>query len=159
MGAAGYAFAGLSLIGTGISAYGSYAAGKANAAIGEWNATIAEEQSRDAIVRGEQAAADARTQGRQVVGEQRAAIAGQGIQLDTGTATDLVADTDRQVQTEVGRIRADAAREAWGFKVQAASDRMQARFAKSSGRNQAIGTILTGTGQAGMMAYQTYREG
>lgn len=159
MGAAGYAFAGLSLAGTGMQAYGSYAAGKANAAIGEWNATIAEEQSRDAIVRGEQAVADVQKQGRGFIGEQRTALAGQGIQLDTGTAADLVADTETKIRDEVNRIRADAVREAWGFKVQAVSDRMQARFGRLAGRNQAIGTILTGAGQAGMMGYQTYREG
>ena len=159
MGAAGYAFAGLSLVGTGIGAYGQYAAGKANEAIGEWNAQVGEMQARDVITQGENAAADAREQGRGLVGAQRTALAGQGVQLDVGIAADLTADTDRQVQRQVDRIRADAAREAWGLRVGAASDRMAAKFARKAGTTGAIGTILSGTGQAGMMGYQTYREG
>ena len=148
MGASGAIFAASSAFG----ATTQYGAGKINQRVAEANARIAEMQAADAEARGDE---DARLFGEQVkglMGSQRAAYAGQGVVVDEGSAAEVVADTARQGELDRLRILNNAAREAWGYRVQAVDMRNQGRLARFRGNTQAVGTIL---GSAST-AYQTW---
>lgn len=155
----GTALAGLSLIGTGVNVFAALESSRTNSAIGEFNARQLDAQARDVLDQGVLAVGDAQARGRQIVGAQRAAFAGQGVSLDSGSAVAVQADTDRKLAQTITSIQADAVRQAAGLKIQAISARMQAKWAKRAGILDAVGTGLSGAGQAGQMIYQDYRSG
>jgi hypothetical protein len=53
------------------------------------------------------------------------------------------------------RIRNNAAREAWGYRVGAANSRMGGKYAAQEANTQAIATLAT----TGSSAYSAYRQG
>jgi hypothetical protein len=101
----------------------------------EKNAAYAELQARDATARGREEEGYLRQNVRQVIGQQRAGFAGQGVVVDQDTAGAVVADTAREGELDALRVRSNAAREALGFQVQAEDLRDQARIARKAGDN------------------------
>lgn len=103
---------------------------------------------------------------RRLAGDQRAAMAAQGIDLDSGSAADVVENDQRLAEIDVVTIRNNARKEAWGIEVQAqdaryqgALTRYQGDLARVAGRNQAAsirsqatGTLLSGAAE--LMAIQ-----
>lgn len=154
MGAAAGVFAGASLLGSGIQAYGAYEAGKQQKALNEYNASAMDAQAQDAQVRGEQAIQAHWMKVNGLLGDQRAALAGQGIDVGTGTAVDLQADTIHQAQRDVNVISTNAMRESFGYKVQAKGYRMAGKNAYNAGVFNAAGDILGGVGSAGSTYYR-----
>lgn len=104
-------FAGASAIGTGMSAYGQYQGGKAakaqayyqaemarqnaeaQAQMAEYEAQVAGYQAQDATARGIQAEERHWANVGQFLGEQRAALAANGVVVDSGSAQDIQRDT------------------------------------------------------------------
>lgn len=80
---------------------------------------IAEWQARDATQRGEVAVDKQRAITAQRIGTQQATLAGQGTTLE-GSPTDILGDTARAGEQDALTLRSNAAREAWGYKVQGA---------------------------------------
>lgn len=126
------------------------------------NAGLAEEQSRDAIARGHEAELKSRSGSRQLIGSQRAALAAQGIALDSGSAVDVVENDAALGELDALTIRNNAKREAWGFQTQATQYRQQGELARTSGRNTAkalrnrsVSTLLSGAGDL-FSVYQSY---
>lgn len=140
-----------------------------NAKVYENNALLSDAQSEDAVARGEQAVTIQRKQTKGLIGTQRVAAAAAGIDVNDGSAVEVQADTARYGEMDAITIRTNAAREAWGYKVQAMNDRAtaqsarmqgksqannyrtqsadltaQGQIAQAAGRNAAFGTILTG---------------
>lgn len=148
------------LAGTAVSAYGQYKAGKAakkgadaaareqeraaragkqvseaNAGLADYNAQIAELQSEDAVDRGFEAESRFRTQVRGAIGAQRAAFAGGNIDVSFGSAVDVQADAAFLGEMDALQIRTNAARESWGFKVQAEDYRRRGDIMRREGDN------------------------
>lgn len=122
----------------GLSGYSSYAAAKAEqqqaryeAQIGENNAALADAAAADAISRGGMEANRVRIQGRATVGKQRAAAAAAGIDVNTGVAKQLQQETEYLTEQDVATIRTNAARAAWGSRVEALNYRTGSRMARS----------------------------
>lgn len=113
------------------------AEGEYEAAIHEQNADIAEAQARDAIERGKTKEGRFRRDVSQLKGSQRARLAAQGIDISSGSAGYLQADTAVIGEVDALTIRNNAAREAWGFKVQAADARNKAALTRMGGGNRA----------------------
>lgn len=114
------------------------------------NADLADQAADDAIARGKEAAAKSKLKTRQLKGMQRATLAAQGLELDTGSASDLQLETGDLGELDVLTIANNAAREAFGFKVEAMNYRRQADLALLGGsnksaayKNQSISTLLT----------------
>ena len=135
------------MVGSGISAGSQLAAGEYNAKVAGYNAKVANAQAADALVRGEQEVTTARRKGSAVIGAQRAALAAQGVEVNTDTASQLQEDTARATAEDVVTIRNNAKREAWGYKVQATNYKAQARLARYEGVTGAAGTLLGGGAQ------------
>jgi hypothetical protein len=149
-----------SVIGTGVSAVGQVQAGKAAQAAGDYNAAVArnnqivaEQQAADAQRRGEVAETEQRRKVRMLTGTQRAALAASGVQLDQGTALDILGDTAAMGELDALTIRNNAEREAYGYRVQgvnfgaeAGLQTMRGQSAMTSGLIGAGGTVLSGAG-------------
>ncbi len=82
------------------------------------NVIIAERKAVDAEQRGQTAKAKKALQTRQLIGRQRVAQAGQGQRVDFGSALELVQDTAQIGKLDELQIKANAEREALGFRTQ-----------------------------------------
>jgi hypothetical protein len=138
--------------GTAASAVGQYKAGqnqkKAGAAaadvsesqaqVADYNAHVADLQATDAIERGDQAEARFRTQIRGAIGAQRTGFAAGNIDVGFGSAVDVQADAAFLGELDALTIKTNAAREAWGYQVQAYDYRQQAKIDRKAGANQIL---------------------
>lgn len=138
---------GLAIAGAGVSAVQRIRAGNAAAEAGEaqreaaesqaelaeYNAAIADLQAADAIERGAQDESRFRAGVRGIVGAQRAATAGSNVDVGFGSALDVQADAAFLGELDALTIRTNAAREAWGFEVEATDLRKRAEIARKEG--------------------------
>lgn len=108
-------------------------ASESQAKIQDFNAHIADLQADDAIDRGAEAESAYRTQIKQTIGQQRTAFAASNIDVSFGSAVDVQADAAYLGELDALTIRTNAAREAWGYKVQAVDTRMRAQVSRREG--------------------------
>jgi hypothetical protein len=160
-------------IGTAVQMQGQRQAGKAamaqaeyQAAVGRNNAILAQRAANDARARGEVAAADAVRRGNQLIGRQRAILAGNGVLVDEGSALDLTSETAGLNKLDELTIRSNAEREALGyeaqgmnFKGQAEMDLLAGTSARSAANTAAFGTALSGIGSVATKWYDFNRAG
>lgn len=129
-----------------MSATSSKASGKAQQRMNEYNARIADGQSQDVIERGRVEEQRHRKTVRALIGSQRAAFAASGVDVNSGDAAQVQVDTAQMGELDALTIRANAAREAWGYKVQAGDSRARGAYARAEGNQQALGTIVSAAG-------------
>lgn len=122
-----------------IKAQGEYQQTVANT-----NAKMAELQGNEALVMGSYAASRRNIQARQQVGQARTAMAGSGVDLSSGTAKSVISATQNVGMQDEIMIRNNAARQAWGYKMQAMQDTFQGKYASLTANAQARQSILTG---------------
>ncbi len=160
-------------VGYGIQAVGQIKAGNAakragtaqreaaesEAALQDYNAGVADLQSKDAIERGQVEEQKFRSGVRVMIGSQRAAAAGGNVDVNYGSPVDVQADAAFLGEQDALTIRNNAAREAWGYDVQASDLRKRAEIARKEGvyleaagkqqqtasRYAAAGTIIGGS--------------
>lgn len=102
----------------------------------DYNAAIADQQAADAMTRGQEREQRARAATRGIIGSQRASFAAQGVDVGTGSAADVQADAAFLGELDALTEQTNAAREAWGFKVQAQDLRNRANVTRKTGVNQ-----------------------
>jgi len=133
--------------GAGLSAYGQVKAGKAATRAGQaqrsaaesqgeladYNAAVAETQAKDAVARGQLEEQRFRGQVRGTIGAQRAGAAADNIDVGFGSAVDVQADAAYLGELDALTIRSNAAREAWGYKVEATDLRKRGQIARKEG--------------------------
>jgi|6_EtaG_2_1085325.scaffolds.fasta_scaffold01903_5 hypothetical protein len=119
------------------------------------NARFAEVNAKDAIKRGDKEAIALKKQAKRLIGSQRASLAAQGVDIETGSALDIQEDTAVLAQDDVMTIKNNAWKEALGYRVEAFNFRNQGKFAKLSARNKARNTLLT----SGLQALSTSEGG
>lgn len=96
------------------------AANRAEAQVALGNARLAGWQAEDAIDRGEAGAFQVQQRGAQMKGSQRAAMAANGVDLGVGSALQVITDTDYLASVDATTVANNAAREAWGYRIQQA---------------------------------------
>lgn len=131
------------------------ASGRYNAQVATMNAKIADQNARDALERGKIEEQQKRQEIAMLTGRQRAAMAANGVDITYGSPLDTIVDTAMLGEIDALTIRSNAAREAYGYKVNAANSRADAtlslangKSAKTAGYLSAGGTILGGAGDA-----------
>ena len=141
------------------TAIGTYAQSKALKAKGNYEAQIAETNARyadlaaeDTLARGDKTSSQVRREGKRVKGAQRAGFAGQGVDVNTGTAQAVQDSTETLSEMDALTVKNNAWREAWGYKTQAQDYRAQGRMARLSTKFDRATTLLTG-------GLQTIRSG
>lgn len=87
------------------------------AQVAQQNQELARRQAADATQRGQVAEDNRRRQTALQIGQQRAGLAAQGTDF-TGSETDILGDTAAAGELDARTIRANAAREAYGYTVQ-----------------------------------------
>ena len=160
-------------VGMGISAYSQWKAGKAEKKAGEaqqraaekqadltdYNAAVATLQATDAVERGKIEADKFRSRTRVLIGEQRVGFAAGNIDVGYGSAVDVQADAAFLGELDALTLRTNAAREAWGYRVQREDLETQAQIQREEGaamleagkqrqtamRWQAAGTLFSGS--------------
>lgn len=130
------------------SAYGQAGAlqGQANWAreSGDFASRMAGLQAKDVERRGALSATAIRQQGQRIIGSQRAALAAQGIDIATGSAVDVQADTARQAELDAQQVEANAWRQAWGIREQGREDAFAGRMQGADLDQRAFASALTG---------------
>lgn len=143
--AAGFAAQGVASVG---SAYAQSQAIEAQAEFQsqmfEFNKELASYKADDALERGTKSANDLRKQVKQLIGSQRASLAAQGIEIDSGSAAEIQRNTNYMGKLDMLRIKSNAWREAWGYKVEALNYGSQANFASMAAETNSRNTLLTG---------------
>ena len=130
----------------GFSAASQANAGKFNSRVNEINAQFAEDQALDAERRGRDDEEQLRLRIRQAIGTARAGYAGQGVDVSVGSAADAQAGIAYQGEKDAITIRNNAAREAWGYRVQGWNYKTQAKLDKYKGYAGAVSTVLGAAG-------------
>ena len=120
------------------------AQGEAQARALRANAELAALQSADAIKRAGRASQQQLQATRNLIGRQRAAFAGQGVEVNVGTPLDIQADTAALGALDALTLRQSGAREAFGFQFQAIGFREQARLTEIGATAARRATLLTG---------------
>lgn len=134
------------------NAYASYEQGKYLDEVAKVNAGISNRAAQDAITRGGIEADEQRKTTQQVIGAQRTGFAAGNIDVNTGSAGQIQNDTAALGELDALTIMNNAAREAYGYKVQAMDQRQQSKLAKYQGKMGAVGSILGGAEKAVMFA-------
>lgn len=143
-----------SVVGAVTSIYGQQQMGKYQQQVANNNAIAAEYQAADAIQRGDIEADKLRTRVEGLKGQQRAALAANGVVLDEGTAANVVLDTVELGERDVLQIKNNAAREAWALRNQAQDFRNQGLLARSESNFNSASTLLTTVGSVADKWYQ-----
>jgi hypothetical protein len=132
-----------------IKAGADIAAGDTRSNLENANAEIASQQAKSEMASGAYGANLARQKGAQIQGQQVSAIGANNLQ-QTGTPSQVVADTARASEQNALQTQNNALRRAWGFEVQGSSDKTQADLASQGG-------ILSGVGALAGSAGSIYR--
>lgn len=146
---------------------GAKAASDSQADLADYNAAVATMQSADATARGVEQENKYRTQVRGIIGQQRAGLAANNIDVAFGSAVDVQADAAYLGELDALTIRTNAAREAWGYDVQASDLTARAAIARKTGvyqeaagrqaatasNYQVAGTLIGGTASLMMQRY------
>ena len=153
-----------------LSAAGSIQQGNAakassnyNAKVADMNAKISERQARDAVARGQIDEQQQRMKTSQVLGQQKVAMAANGVDLKFGSPLDTLVDTATMGELDALTIRTNTAREARDIRQQGANQTAQAGLlraegsaAQTAGYLGAAGTVLGG-GSDAYTSYQKYK--
>lgn len=156
----------IAVVGAVASAYGAvqqaHAASQAdkfNEQIAKNNATIAQQNATFAGQEGEQNAATSEAKTRAEVGAIKANQAASGVDVNSGSDVDVRSSAAELGELNAITIRSNAARQAYGYQTQTASDNNQAQLDQSksssdetAGLTKAGSTLLT----QGSSAYSTF---
>ncbi len=127
------------------SAYGTYQQSKANKAMANYNAEVAEMEARDAKRQGEDEAARVRRANQQLAGQQRAVMAARGLDFSEGSAAEALTQTDFFSQVAQETARQNAAKAAWNARARKQGYQFEAASARP-GMNAGI-SLLGGAAQ------------
>jgi hypothetical protein len=149
-------------VGSYYAAKGERTALKLQARIAEVNARIADGQARDALQRGERQEQASRLGAAQMRSTQRTGMAAGNIDLGSETAAAVLTSTDYLSEMDAAQIKANALRDAWGYRMEAVGQRGRAEMSRATARGisplgDAASTLLTSAAQVGM-SYASLRE-
>jgi hypothetical protein len=138
----------VSAIGTGISAYSSYASGQTTKKAAEYTAEMDRRASQDALQLGAAEGADAKQRARQIIARQNAATGAAGFDSSTGTPLDLATEAAGFGELDALKSINNAQRRASGLNAQANLTTYQGRMAAQGGLLTAGGTLFSGAASA-----------
>lgn len=130
-----------------LSGVSQYEAGQQRSSLYRTNAIIAGEQAQSELQAGSANEEQQRLRGQAMTGQQVNTIGANNLQ-QRGTPSQVVSSTAALNEMNALTIRNNAARKAWGFRVQQVSDQRQSDLAASAGDFNAAGSILGGGAKA-----------
>jgi hypothetical protein len=112
------------------------------------NAALASQQAKDSIVETQQQAARRYREAGNLEGQQQAAMAANGIDINYGSAADVLRDDKMIAGEDVGNIYTQGARQEQGYLTDAYNYRLKASAAKSEAKSAGLATGLAMAGTA-----------
>lgn len=140
--------AGLSALSAYTQANAAQAAAKYQSQVDANNALLAGYQQSAARQQGDLQAQQAMLQLSQTLGQQRAALAANGVDPSSGSSINQLASTRLLGEQDVNAIQSNAARAAWGYQTQAANYRGQSQLSAwqaANGNPLTIGLLRGGS--------------
>lgn len=116
-------------------------------------AQLADWQALDAEQRGKVEEKKMRRRTEQAVGSQRVSLAAQGVDVNQGSSLDVQADASYLGELDALTIRKNAAKEAWGYRVQRDDLRYRGKLSQHEATFGMFNTILGGAGSMLMAKY------
>ena len=119
-----------------------------NAQIANNNAIIDAQNRSSSLQQGEVEAQNAMRKQAAMIGDQRAQMSANGIDITQGSAQDMLASTKFLGGIDVNTIQSNAARQAWGYSIQGQNDRnssVMETWKANSINPAAIGAMAAGT--------------
>lgn len=127
------------------------AAASYNSKVATMNATLADRASKDALERGMLEEQKKRSETSQLIGQQRANMAANGVDLSFGSPLDLMVDTAKMGELDALTIRKntyseerDLRQNANNYRAESSMSAASAKSALSGGYLGAMGTVLGG---------------
>ncbi|HEU6436138.1 MAG TPA: hypothetical protein VE028_01645 [Nitratidesulfovibrio sp.] len=144
---AGGAMATLAKVGLGVTAAGSVLGGLSAWQDGQDQSKYYEANADYAMGDARNRAAATREQYRRLAGSQRAAFGASGVDVNEGSALDVLAGTDAEAELSAMQIL-------YGGQMEAANWKAKSAMAKSAGKQQLFGGLLKGIGSAALLGSQ-----
>jgi hypothetical protein len=119
------------------------------------NALYLKNAADDAKVRGMIDSDQVRVQGQQLIGTQRAAMAGSGGVVDEGTNAILQQDAAQLSELDALTVSNNAAREAYGYEVEREDALLTAKNLQKNASKNMMTSVLGGALQGGASAYSS----
>ena len=79
----------------------------------------------------------------EILGAQRVSLASQGVDINSGTSAQLLAETEKNAALDIITAKNNAWRKAWGYKVEAASSNLEGKMMARATENQIRNSLLT----------------
>lgn len=143
------------------SAGAASAAGKFNASMMERDAQLADQQAQLRERQGVMDEAKVRRDTARTMGAQRSILAGSGVDVGSGSALDILTDTDRFGELDALETKYQSDLDAWSIRNQSQSMRAQAKMERQGARNAATAgmlgagsTLLTTASSTAMKGYE-----
>jgi hypothetical protein len=138
----------ISLIGTAVSAYGSYQQGKAQQRAADYNAKVQEAQAIQQDMENRENIRRERRAGKDLMSSQRQKLGASGVVIGSGAPPELLGKTAGELELRAqDAARAGRSQFQYGMS-EAAMTRWSGKQAASAGLIGAAGTLLQGTGSA-----------
>lgn len=123
---------------------------ESDASLLELNASISESQARMQLQIGQREEQQLRLRSGQLKSRQRSGLAASGVDLSVGSAARVLATTDYMTEVDAGEIRANAARAAFGYRVQGVNQKFSAMSARAQGVNYKVGSAFASASASGI---------
>lgn len=139
----------------------SAASARYNARVADMNARMADRAAKDALERGKLEEQKQRQKTAQLMGQQTAAMAANGVDIGFGSPLDLLVDTATLGELDALTIRSNAYREERDIRQQGANYRGQAGMYRSQASSASTGGFLGAMGTflgGGSRAYGQYQQ-
>jgi hypothetical protein len=130
--------------GTAVSAVGQVKAGNAAKNVGEYNASVDEQNAQNSLADATTSEAQQRVRDSHVIAAGRAIAGASGVDVNSGSPLDVQAENQKQAEMNALNIRRSGQTRAQAFIADAQSQRMQGKNAQAASMYGAAGTILTG---------------
>lgn len=135
----------------GLGLYQAYGQAEGARAMGEYQNTMAEINSRNsemqadgAIKRGKEAADNYKKKVNSLVGTQRVSYAAGGVDVGYGSAQEIQDETREIGARDIATIKNNAFLEAMGYKAESQNALRRGRIAQLGAKNESTNTLLTG---------------
>ncbi|MGE4194721.1 MAG: hypothetical protein AB7E51_15145 [Pseudodesulfovibrio sp.] len=137
---------GTSIVGTGVSAYSSYAQGQAAKDAAEEQAKIAEQNAKDAEYTGSLERQRINLKKAETIGTGRAAWGSSGVALGSGSPVDWEVDVDERGRSDVRASKYNSNVTAYNYRTGANLARYGGANASAAGMTGSFGSLLSGAG-------------
>ena len=132
--------------------------------LADTNAQIAELGAQSALAQGAKEEQRSRLQTTALKKSQRVAMAANGVDLGQGSAAEILTSTDLMGDIDANTIKANAVRNAWGYRTQATNYQNQALMNRASAGAispgaGAVASLLGSAGSVGRSWYQLNQAG